>query len=70
MVYRSTRKSRQGDNGMKINQDEFNQIATTLAAHYESVFYVEIETGRYTEVVPTQMLTEILIPAEGEDFFA
>ena len=70
MVYRSTRKSRQGDNGMKINQDEFNQIATTLAAHYESVFYVEIETGRYTEVVPTQMLTEIHIPAEGEDFFA
>ncbi|MCR5250106.1 MAG: diguanylate cyclase [Lachnospiraceae bacterium] len=52
-----------------IDQAAFNQIAETLAAHYDSVFYVDAETGSYTMFVPTQMLGELQIPEEGEDFF-
>ncbi|MCR4792947.1 MAG: diguanylate cyclase [Lachnospiraceae bacterium] len=53
-----------------IDQTEFNQIAATLAAHYDSVFYVDSESGHYTEIVPTQMLTTLQIALEGDDFFA
>ncbi len=52
-----------------IDQTAFNLIAETLAAHYDSVFYVDAETGSYTVFVPTQMLAELQIPEEGEDFF-
>ena len=55
---------------MKIDQMAFNQIATTLAAHYDSLFYIEIETGHYIEFVPMQMLSELKIPDKGDDFFA
>ena len=52
-----------------IDQTAFNLIAETLAAHYDSVFYVDAETGSYTEFVSTQMLAELKLPEEGEDFF-
>ena len=53
-----------------FDQTAFNQIAETLAGHYDSVFYVDAESGHYTVLVPTQMLTDLNIPEEGEDFFA
>ena len=55
---------------MKIDQMASKQIATTLAKHYDSLYYVEIATGHYIEFVPTKMLQELQIPQEGEDFFA
>ncbi len=55
---------------MKIDQMASKQIATTLARHYDSLYYVEIASGHYIEFVPTQMLQELQIPQEGEDFFA
>ncbi len=53
-----------------IDLTAFNQIAETFAAHYDSVFYVDAETGTYTILVHAQMLGDLQIPAEGEDFFA
>jgi diguanylate cyclase (GGDEF)-like protein len=55
---------------MNMDQTVFNQIATTLAGHFDSVFYVDIETGAYTEFVPTRIFSYLDIPREGEDFFA
>jgi len=52
-----------------FDQTALNQIAETLAAHYDSVFYVDAESGHYTVLVPTQILAELNIPEEGEDFF-
>ena len=49
---------------MKIDEMASKQIATTLAKHYDSVFYVENETGRYVEFVTTQMLKDLEIPEE------
>ena len=53
-----------------IDQTEFIRIAETLAAHYDSVFYVDSETGFYNELVPTKLLADLHLPLEGEDFFA
>ena len=53
-----------------IDQTAFDQIANTLAEHYDSVFYVDVESGNYTVFVKTQMFEELNIPDEGEDFFA
>ena len=53
-----------------IDQKEFISIAETLAAHYDSVFYVDSVTGFYNERVPTKLLADLHLPLEGEDFFA
>ena len=55
---------------MDIEQSIYNQIATTLSKHYDSVFYVDLETGAYKAFVPTTYFKELNIPEEGEDFFA
>lgn len=55
---------------MAIDQLIFNQIATTLSRHFDSVFYVDLETGAYTAFVPTTFFKDLDIPEEGEDFFA
>ena len=55
---------------LEIDQKVFNQIATTLAGHYDSVYYVDIENGEYTEFVPPLILGDMRIPDKGEDFFA
>ena len=52
---------------MMIDHAGFNQIATTLAGHYDSLFYVEIASGKYTEFVPTHLFEELRIPREGDN---
>ena len=54
---------------MDFEQTALNQIATSLAKHFDSLYYVEIKTGYYTEFLPTQMFTDLQIPRQGEDFF-
>lgn len=54
---------------MMIDQTAFNQIATALSGYFDSLFYVEIETGRYTEFVPSRILEKAQIAREGDDFF-
>ncbi len=53
-----------------IDQTAFNLIAETFASHYDSVYYVDAESGNYTVLVPSQILTKLNLPNEGEDFFA
>ena len=55
---------------MNINNGDFNQIATMLARHFDSAYYVEIETGNYCEIIRPKMLQNMSIPQKGEDFFA
>ncbi len=52
------------DNGI------FNQIAKTLSKHFDSMYYVDIETGEYSEYVPLDIFEELGIPKQGDDFFA
>ena len=54
---------------MNMENTALNQIATSLAKHFDSLYYVEVKTGHYTEFMPTQLFTDLQIPKEGEDFF-
>ncbi len=54
---------------MNIEQTALNQIATSLAKHFDSLYYIEIKTGHYTEFLPTQIFADLQIPKQGEDFF-
>lgn len=55
---------------MNIDQTAFNQVATTLAKHFESMYYIEIESGNYSEFMPPQILEGLDIPKQGDDFFS
>ena len=55
---------------MGIDQAAFNQISTTLARHYDSIYFVDIETGSFTAFVPPRMFADLKIPPSGDDFFA
>lgn len=54
---------------MKIDQTAFNLIATSLSKHYDSMFYVDIETGEFEEFKHSEKLNNLNIPAKGADFF-
>lgn len=55
---------------MDNQENILNQIALTLTKHYDSVYYVEIETSHYTEIVAMKEFESMRIPKEGENFFA
>ena len=54
---------------MGKEEETFKQIGLTLAKHFDSVYYVDIESGRYEEFVHMKQLEDLRIPNRGEDFF-
>ena len=54
---------------MGKEEEAFKQIGLTLAKHFDSVYYVDIESGRYEEFVHMKQLEDLRIPNRGEDFF-
>ena len=54
---------------MNIDQVAFGQVAITLAKHFDSMYYVDIETDSFIEFFHSQMLNELNLPAQGTDFF-
>ena len=55
---------------MILDRAARDQIAATLAENFDSMFYVEIETGNFWKVISPALLQDLNIPDEGEDFFA
>ena len=47
----------------------YNQIATSLAKRYDSIYYVSTETGHYTQYSATNEYKQLNIEANGHDFF-
>ena len=54
---------------MDTNQKALNQIALTLTKHFDSLYYVDILTGKYIEYTSGKMLETAGIPHNGADFF-
>ena len=54
---------------MNIDQLAFDQIATTLAKQFDSMYYVDTETDNFIEFFHSQMLEELKLPEQGSDFF-
>lgn len=55
---------------MKIDQTAFNLIASSLSKHFDSMYYVDIDTGEYEEFVHSEKLEKFNIPPKGKDFFS
>ena len=55
---------------MEKNEEGFSQVAITLIEHYDCVYYVDINTGNYTCLVPMKVMERVGAPFHGEDFFS
>ena len=47
----------------------YSKIAKSLAGMYEAIYYVDINTGVYTEYYTSQSYSELGIDTDGENFF-
>ena len=54
---------------MKRDKEVFEQIAVSLAGHFESVYYVDLESGEYIECSSKKSYKKLRINEHGEDFF-
>ena len=54
---------------MNIDHVAFSQVATTLAKHFDSLYYVDIESDNFIEFFHSQMLDEMNLPEQGTNFF-
>ena len=63
---------RQKENEAEIARQKeiYNQISTSLAEHFDTVYYVDISTGTYAEISSTDEYKKLNVPATGKDFFA
>ena len=48
----------------------YNQITSSLAAQYDTLYYIDLETNRYVEISATDEYKKLNVPATGNDFFA
>ena len=47
----------------------FNEIADSLAEHYDTLYYVDVETSHYVEFCSLDNYKKLGIPTSGEDFW-
>ena len=48
----------------------YNQIAESLAGHFETLYYVDMETNGYFEYASTDTYKNFNLPSRGTDFFS
>ena len=63
-------RMRQETEKLEKERAVFNQIAESLAAHYDVSSYVDAGTGSYTEFTAKTIYGHYEIPETGNDFFA
>ena len=51
-------------------KDVYNQITSSLAGQYDTLYFVDIETSTYIEISSTDDYKKLNVPATGSDFFA
>ena len=44
---------------MDKSKEGFSQVAITLIEHYDCVYYVDITTGQYTNLVPMKKMKKM-----------
>ena len=65
-------KVRQQKIGQEIarQREIYDQITASLAEQYDTLYYIDIETGTYVEIASTDEYKRLNVPATGNDFFA
>ena len=63
---------RQKENELEIERQReiYNQITASLAEQYDILYYIDTETGSYSEISSTDEYKELNVPATGNNFFA
>ena len=51
-------------------KEVYNQITSSLAGQYDTLYYIDIETNTYVEISSTDEYKKLNVPATGSDFFA
>lgn len=54
---------------IKMERRIYNQIAESLAEHYDTLYYINTETNEYFEFSSTDVYKSLNIPTVGNDFF-
>ncbi|WP_295153989.1 EAL domain-containing protein [uncultured Ruminococcus sp.] len=62
---RDRQKAEKNEQALEI----YNQIAGSLAAHFDTLYYVDMETNDYFEYSSKDTYKSLNIPEKGEDFF-
>ncbi|MCR4591224.1 MAG: diguanylate cyclase [Lachnospiraceae bacterium] len=55
---------------MNDKREAIYEIGKSLVKHFDSLFYVDTETGHYDEIVHDEEFDAIGIPRQGDDFFS
>ena|GEM_PF-90548 len=63
-------KKRQQAEQYEQEREIFNQIAGSLAEHYDTLYYVDYENNGYFEYSSTDIYKSMNVPTSGGDFFA
>lgn len=50
-------------------KERYSQISASLAADYEAIYYINIETGKYLGISSSSTYGSMNVPKEGDDFF-
>ena len=63
-------KHRKDEEEIERQKNIYDQITTSLAAQYDTLYYIDLETDTYVEISSTDEYKKLNIPATGKNFFA
>lgn len=53
----------------QTEKERYSQVSASLAADYDAIYYINIETGKYIEISVGKLFELINFPQGGNDFF-
>ncbi|MBE5922884.1 MAG: diguanylate cyclase [Lachnospiraceae bacterium] len=51
------------------DKERYSQVSASLAADYDAIYYINIETGKYIEISSGKLFQLLRVPQSGDDFF-
>ena len=63
-------RQREIDQEIARQKDIYDQITSSLAEQYDTLYYIDIENNTYVEISATDEYRKLNVPATGNDFFA
>ncbi len=63
-------RRREAEKETARQKEIYNQITSSLAIQYDTLYYIDIDTSTYVEISSTDEYKKLNVPATGSDFFA
>ncbi len=63
-------RQREKNQEIARQKEIYDQITASLAEQYDTLYYIDIATGTYSEISSTDDYKKLNVPATGSDFFA